>query len=475
MTWMVAIIGSVAGFLFGYDEGIIAGSLELVKNHFDLTTTHIGVMASALPFGALLGSMLVGAFMASQGAKRFGRRSLLSFSGFLFFLGALGAGLADSTVVLILSRLILGLAIGMASVMTPLYLAETATMEARGAVVAIYQLAMTIGIVCSYSVNYLLIEHHAWRVMFASSALPALILGVGILLMPESPRWLCSIGRCDLATKALKKLRKNHSIDYELHDIEMTLASEPKKGSWLLLLKKPLLPVLMLGMTLFCLQQLSGINVVIYFAPEIFKNLGVDSTTGQILATIGIGLVNLLVTIIAILSVDKIGRRKLLLFGFAGTCFSLLVLCVFSLSHIAWLSSLSVLCLTVYIFSFAISVGPIPHIVMAEIFPLHVRGAGMGLSSMSNWTFNTVVIFSFPLLQSALGIEYTFALYAIICFLGLLYTYFYMPETKNISLEQIENYIMTEKPLRFLGRKDETVLLDHVQVQPNLLASTHAN
>jgi sugar porter (SP) family MFS transporter len=393
--------------------------------------------------------------MASRGVKRFGRRSLLSFAGFLFFFGALGAGFADSIAILIGSRLILGLAIGVASVMTPLYLAETATIETRGAVVAIYQLALTIGIVCSYCVNYLLIEHQAWRVMFASSALPALILSIGILLMPESPRWLCSIGRPDQAIRALRKLRKSQSIEDELQDIELTLAKEPKKGNWLLLFKKPLLPVLTLGVVLFCLQQLSGINVVIYFAPEIFKNLGLDTTVGQILATIGIGLVNLLVTVIAILCVDKVGRRKLLLLGFSGTCASLLALCCFSLNHVAWLPYLSVICLTVYIFSFAISVGPIPHISMAEIFPLHVRGAGMGLSSMSNWTFNTLVIFSFPLLQSTFGIEYTFALYAAICFFGLVYTYFYMPETKNISLEQIENYIMVGKPLRFLGREEQ--------------------
>lgn len=455
MAWIVAIIGSLAGFLFGYDEGIIAGSVDLVKNHFDLTATHIGIMASALPFGALFGSMLIGMFMASKGIKRYGRRSLLSFAGFLFFFGALGAGFADSITILILSRLVLGLAIGMASVLTPLYLAETAAIEARGAVVAIYQLAMTLGIVCSYSVNYLLIEHQAWRAMFASSALPALLLSIGILFMPESPRWLYSIGRRNAAAKSLKKLRQSRDIEHELMDIEVTLANEPKQGNWLLLFKKPLLPVLMLGTILFCLQQLSGINVVIYFAPEIFKNLGMDSTTGQILATMGIGLVNLLVTVLAILCVDKVGRRKLLLVGFAGTCISLIALCLFSVNQVAWLPYLSVMCLTVYIFSFAISVGPIPHIAMAEIFPLHVRGAGMGLSAMSNWTFNTVVIFSFPILQKMLGIDYTFALYAVICFIGLIYTYFYMPETKNISLEHIENHVMAGKPLRFLGRENE--------------------
>ncbi|MFJ1268924.1 sugar porter family MFS transporter [Legionella lytica] len=451
MTWMVAVIGSVAGFLFGYDEGIIAGSLELVKNHFALTATDIGVMAAALPFGALLGAILIGMVLASKAVKHFGRRTLLSFSGCLFFCGALGAGFADSITVLELSRLILGLAIGVASVMAPLYLAETAPLEKRGAIVAIYQLAMTIGIVCSYSVNYLLMENQAWRAMFASSAFPALVLGIGILFMPESPRWLCSVGRPDEANKALKTLRKAQFIEQELRDIEVTLTHEPKQGSWRLLFKKPLLPVLMLGTLLFCLQQLSGINVVIYFAPEIFKSLGLSSTLGQILATIGIGLVNLLVTLLAILWVDKIGRRKLLLLGFLGTGVSLLALSLFSLNQGAWLPCLSMICLSVYIFSFAISVGPIPHIAMAEIFPLHVRGVGMGFSAMSNWTFNTVVIFSFPLLHKALGIEFTFALYGTICFLGLIYSYFYMPETKNISLEQIESYVMEGRPLRLLG------------------------
>ncbi|MFC7780442.1 sugar porter family MFS transporter [Legionella taurinensis] len=453
MAWLVAIIGSLAGFLFGYDEGIIAGSLDLLKNHFTLTHTHVGTMAAALPFGALFGSMLIGALLGTRYVKRLGRRSLLSFAGALFFIGALGAALAPATWMLILSRFVLGLAIGIASVTTPLYLAETAPVNLRGAMVAIYQLAITIGIVCAYSANYLLIEHQAWRTMFASSAIPAFILFAGILFLPESPRWLLSVGRREAAARSLRLLRRQASITEELTHIETTLKREPAEKNWKALFRKPLLPVLSLGMILFCLQQLSGINVIIYFAPEIFKNLGFTNATGQILATMGIGIVNLLVTVLAIYCVDWIGRRKLLLIGFSGACISLAALSVFSLYQVSLLGYLSVLCLTVYIFSFAISIGPVPHIAMAEIFPLYVRGAGMGLSSMSNWSFNTLTVFTFPLLHKAIGIEYTFIIYAVICFLGLVYTIYFMPETKNISLESIEDYLLSGKPLRELGRK----------------------
>jgi SP family arabinose:H+ symporter-like MFS transporter len=171
------------------------------------------------------------------------------------------------------------------------------------------------------------------------------------------------------------------------------------------------------------------------------------------------------------MSVDKVGRRKLMLFGFSGMCLSLLALCIFSLYKVALLPYLSVACLIFYIFSFAMSVGPIPHITMAEIFPMHVRGAGMGISAMSNWTFNTVVIFSFPLLENRMGIEYTFALYAVICFSGLIFTYFYMPETKSLSLEQIENYIISGKSLRLLGRNEVLPIENIEKKEPSYLIS----
>ncbi|HHT0594227.1 TPA: sugar porter family MFS transporter [Legionella anisa] len=453
MAWLVAIIGSIAGFLFGYDEGIIAGSLELIKHYFHMSNTGVGVMTSALPFGALFGSMLIGSLLASRLVKHVGRKLCLIFAGTLFLLGALGATFAFYEWVLVFARFILGLAIGVAAVTTPLYLAETAPTHLRGAMVALYQLAITIGIVCSYTVNYLLIDYGSWREMFASSCIPALMLIIGILFMPESPRWLLYKGRREEAKKSLDQLRKGSGVEEELNEIQIAISQEPQQKNWRLLFKNPLLPALSLGVILFCLQQLSGINVIIYYAPALFKNLGFSSAHGQILATMGIGLVNMLVTILAVIYVDKIGRRNLLLFGFAGTSISLTAIGIFSYLHVDWLAYLSLLFLTLYIFSFAISLGPIPYIAMAEIFPLYARGAGMGLSSISNWGFNGIVVFTFPLLFYSVGIEYTFLIYAVICFIGFIYTYRYMPETKGLSLEHIEEYIVSGKSLRFLGRK----------------------
>ncbi|MBA4697031.1 MAG: sugar porter family MFS transporter [Legionella sp.] len=464
MIWLVAMIGSMTGFLFGYDEGIIAGSLDLVRQYFKFSPTEIGAMASALPFGALIGSVLIGALLASRCSQSFGRRAILFVAGLLFLLGSLGTAIAEVTGILISARLMLGFAIGLAAVTTPLYLAETAPLHLRGAIVSVYQLAITIGIFCAYSMNYLLLEHQAWRIMFASSAIPAVLLLVGIFFLPESPRWLVHVGRESAALKALKRLGRTGSVEEEFIEIKTTLAQEPKQASWADVFKKPLLPVLMLGMILFCLQQLSGINVVIYFAPQLFKNLGFANTTGQILATMGLGLVNLLVTIIAIFCMDNVGRRKLLLFGFLGTGFSLGILAMFSYFEWPHLASVGVVCLLTYIFAFAISLGPIPHLAMSEIFPLYMRGIGMGLSSLSNWAFNTITVFTFPLLQHSLGIELTFALYAVICFMGFIYASYFMPETKNLSLEAIEQYLMEGQPLRKLGRK----LPDHDKAKVNL-------
>ena len=452
MAWLIALIGSIAGFLFGYDEGIIAGALPLVKQHFDLSAIPEGIMTSALPLGALFGSMFIGLFLSAKLTARFGRKPCLQIAALSFIIGAIAEAAAPTDYILTLSRFILGIAIGIAAVTTPLYLGESAPTKYRGAMIAAYQLAITIGILCAYGVNYIFIHHHAWRAMFASSAIPAVIMTLGLFFLPESPRWLLKAGRRAEAQLALQRLRGTTDIQQELSEINKSLTTELQTQGWRPLFQKPLSQVLFIGTSLFALQQLCGINVIIYYAPEIFKGLNIPGATADILATLGIGIVNMLVTLFALMFVDKIGRRKLLLFGFSGTCISLLILFIGAHYPGPILAYLSILCLTVYIIAFASSLGPIPYIIMAEIFPLQVRGAGMGLSSMTNWGFNAVMVFSFPILLAHMDIGWIFAIYGIICLIGVFFTAYFMPETKHLSLEKIEEYVMSGKPLNQLGK-----------------------
>jgi MFS transporter, SP family, arabinose:H+ symporter len=454
MVFLVAAIAAIAGFLFGFDEGIIAGSLHLVREYFHLSEAQTGIMTSALPFGALAGSILIGLLLVSSITKHLGRKKAIILAGILFFFGAMGSALCPSVSLLILARFLLGVAIGIAAVTAPLYIAEVAPSKYRGAMVAMYQFAITLGIVCAYFINYLMVDDKAWRGMFASASIPAIILTLGVFFLPESPRWLVSVGRDKDANDCLEKLGRI-DVASEIESIKKTVALEEHGNNWRLLFKTPLLSTMMLGFFLLAFQQLSGINVIIYYAPEIFKNLGFTTMTTQILATLGIGIVNMLVTVLALFWVDKIGRRKLALFGFSGTFISLIGLSVCYFIGAKHLNSLSILFITMYIFSFAIALGPIPFIIMSEIFPLNVRGAGMSLSLMSNWCMNGLVVFSFPIMLANLGIGYTLTIYATMCFIGFWISYHFMPETKGLSLEEIESYTFSGKPLRLLGRCEQ--------------------
>lgn len=452
MTWFVAFIGSLAGFIFGYDEGIIAGSIPMLVADFHLTPAQEGTLTSALPFGALLGSMLIGIFLASSLVEKFGRKPCIITAGILLIMGGLGDASASMDIVFVFFRFMNGIALGITMVSAPLYLSETAPANIRGAIVSSYQLAVTLGILCAYFINYLLVDYHAWRIMFASGVIPCLLMTVGILFLPESPRWLLSTGQEEKAIKALKRLRKAKGVKQELIEIELTLADEPHKHCWKPLFQKKFIPILLLGTGLFALQQLSGIDVVIYYAPEIFKLLNFSSIDADYLATLGVGSINTLATLFAIYDVDRMGRRKLLILGLLGICFSLSILFLISFFHNPIFNYFSILALAVYIISFAISLGPVPYIIMSEIFPLYIRGAGMSLSSLTNWGFNGMMVFSFPILINHIGINGLFAIYAVICLIGLILITCLMPETKGISLEKIELYLMKGKPLKELGR-----------------------
>ena len=343
----------------------------------------------------------------------------------------------------------------MAAVVAPLYIAEAAPLKTRGSLVSTYQLAITVGILGSYLTGLLITGAGMWRVMFGLGAAPGLLFLIGLAFLPESPRWLALKRSADQARASLRRLRgTGWDVDRELD--EMLVAAQAEAGrrvGYRALFEPTVRPALLVAVGLFFLQQLSGINAVIYYAPEIFAQAGFDNADTQIFATIGVGTVNLLTTVLAMFLIDRIGRRPLLTLGFAGTATTMLVIAIAVLNPTLVPSELVVVMLMLYIASFAISLGPLPHLMMSEIFPLRLRGPGMSMASISNWGFNFVVVFAFPLMLAGPGLAATFTLFAVICLGGILFTLTRVPETTGYSLEAIETHLRSGRPLAALRRQ----------------------
>ena len=318
---------------------------------------------------------------------------------------------------------------------------------------ATYQLAITFGILVSYLTGLAIEGDGTWRLMFGLGAVPGLLFLLGLAFLPESPRWLMLKRFPDQARASLLRLRgEGANVSQELQDIEHAAHAEAgKKVDYSVLWSPTVRPALIVGMTLFFLQQLSGINAVIYYAPEIFAHAGFDSGKTQTLATVGIGTVNFLTTILAMYLIDALGRRPLLVLGFVGTAATMLTIAVAVLNPTLVPAWVVIVALLLYIASFAISIGPLPHVMMSEIFPLRVRAPGMSMASISNWGFNFVVVFAFPLLLASIGLAATFTIFAIICIGGIVFTLTHVPETTGHSLEAIEAYLELGKPLVALG------------------------
>lgn len=431
---MVATIAAVAGVLFGFDTGVVSGAILFIRNQYHLTNLMNGVVVSSVLCGALVGSFLSGTF-----ADYFGRRKLLIITSLIFVVGALGSAATTGILDLILSRFVVGFAIGIASFAAPLYISEVAPPEHRGALVSLNQLAITLGILLAYFVD-MAYQHSTnnWRLMFGFGVIPAVILFFGMLFLPRSPRWLVLKGRMDEARKTLKRVRGIFFQEDELTHIKNSLQ---EKGHWRLLLQGWLMPAIGIGLALGFLQQCTGINTIIYYAPTIFEMAGFKSASGAILATTGVGVVNVLFTIIALPLIDRWGRRPLLLSGMTCMLFSLCFL-AFSFAYQSDIASLrwfALASMLIYIAGFAISLGPIMWLIIAEIFPLEIRGFASSLMVSASWLFNAIVAVSFLTLIEKIGLTGTFLLYGLVCFFGILFIFFKVPETKGTSLEQIEN------------------------------------
>ena len=440
---IVAAIAGLAGLLFGYDTGIIASALLQIEPDFGISGFAAGAVVGAVPLGAV-----AGAWLSSKYGDRFGRKRLIIASAIIFIIGAVTSGLAPEEYTLFVSRLVIGVAIGVASAVAPVYISEVAPPDRRGSLVTFFQLAVTIGILVAYLVGLAFADvTDGWRWMLGLGAIPALALAAGVSYLPQSPRWLVMRGRHDDAVKALSRVRfgGDDTIKDEVAEIEE--GTKQEQGSWRDLLVPAVKAALLIGVGLAILQQITGINTVIYYAPTILQEAGFESNSAAILASLSVGIVNVIMTVVALKLLDRTGRRELLFIGVTGMSVSLFVLgCVFIPAAIGTAGSvIAILALMVFVSSFAISLGPIFWLMNAEIYPLNVRSKAASVGTMTNWLFNFFVSLTFLPLIDAFGNVFTngqvgaFWLYGAIGLVTLWFCWKFVPETKNKTLEQIES------------------------------------
>ena len=449
ILYLVAFIVALGGLLSGFDTGVISGALLFIKDEWHLNDYMQGILVSSTLVGATIGAISNGHL-----ADIFGRKKILIFTAILFFIGSIFCAIAPNINILILSRFIVGLAIGVVTFAVPLYLSEISPEKIRGMLVSLFQLAITLGILFSYLINAGFSDfQYGWRLMLLAGIFPALILGIGMSFMSDTPRWLVSKGRINEAKQVFQKIEPEIDATRAVDEIKSILDKEIQDKNKKFEFKKWMIAPLLLGIgAMFC-QQWTGINTIIYYAPTILKLAGFDSNSAAIQAAIWIGVVNCLMTFIAIFLSDKAGRKPLLYAGLIGMSICLFVLgSAFQYgtmlgSNLKWFSLLSTL---FYITFFSFSLGPIILLLVSEIFPLKFRGLGMSISTMSNFLFNFTVTLSFLPLINKFGEARTFYLYGIIAILCLFYVYFMVPETKGLTLETIEkNWMNKTNPRKF--------------------------
>jgi len=458
--WVLASVAALGGLLFGYDTAVISGAIGFLAEHFELDPQVWTGWAAA---SALLGCA-AGAALAGTLSDRFGRRTVLVISAVLFLISALGTALPWTFTQFVVFRIIGGLGVGAASMTSPMYIAEVSPAAVRGRMVSVNQLAIVTGMVVVYFVNYFIGLYgevvdkaaataivgsgaeavswnvaYGWRWMFGSEAVPALALLLLLALVPESPRFLLAHGDEEKARRVLGEIGGAKHAEAELREIESTLARE--KATIGQLFEPGMRVALMIGVALAILQQVTGINVFLYYAPEIFKQLGSASSAALLQTTI-VGGVNLLFTVVAIYTVDRLGRKPLMLIGNTGmgVCLVAMGLAAFYEQTAAWM----LLFILGYIACFALSVGPVTWVILSEIFPTKIRGRAMAIATVCLWVANYVVTQTFtimdqdPWLIKHLHHALPFWIYAGFCVVSVVFIWATVPETKGRSLEDIE-------------------------------------
>lgn len=439
---IIVLIAAIGGLLFGYDTAVISGAIGNIAKYFQLTPLEIGWAISS----ALLGC-LTGALLSDYCSDRFGRKWSMVASAILFLMCSIGTAIPASFSSFIFFRIMGGIGVGIASMVVPMYIAEIAPAEKRGALVAYNQLAIVIGIMIVYFVNYFIALQGndewnrtvGWRWMFGSEMLPSMLYLSLLFLIPESPRWLLIKNESAKAKEVLEKFNGTEASLNLFKTINESLGSN-NKVHWKLLLSPSIRLALFVGIGLSVFQQLTGINAILYYAPEIFKSFG-KSTNSSLLETSFLGVINLLFTIIAIFLVDKKGRKPLLYFGTSGMFVALSVVGYAAYCHLAgtWLLPF----LLLFMASFSISWGPVVWVLLSEIFPNNVRSLALSIAVFIQWVANFLVSQTFPVIKDNPTLVATFhgafpfIVYALFCILAFLFIWKYVPETKNKTLEEM--------------------------------------
>ena len=433
--YIVAIVASLGGLLSGYDTGVISGALLFINETWMLPDTLQGFLVSSVLIGAVIGAATNGIL-----ADIFGRKKIIMATAVIFILGSILCAFAPNVYILIISRIFVGFAVGIVNFVVPLYLSEISPKNLRGTLVSLYQWAITAGILFSYFINAVFAQAvYNWRWMLFAGVLPGLILFIGMCFMSDTPRWLVSKNRDDEAKRVFSRIEPDINVENEIRDIKNTLDSGTEKK---FRFKKWMIMPFVVGIGIMFAQICTGINTIIYYAPTIFKTAGFDSNLTAIYATTGIGVVNFVMTIVAVFFTDRLGRKPLLYFGLAGVMLSLFALGTsFAFADIlgVGLKWVAVGSLVTYIICFAMSLGPIGWILVSEVFPLKIRGIAMSICTVSNFAFNFFVVGSFPVLLHRIGGAWTFWMFGLVSLICIIFVYFFVPETKGISLEQIES------------------------------------